>query len=64
MQRFQVRRLPVVSAEGTLQGVVSMNDLVLASQRRDGPSAAAVVGAMAAICAHRDPLAIATEVAA
>jgi CBS domain-containing protein len=53
MKQFQVRRLPVVAADGTLKGVVSMNDIVLASQQKEGPRAADIVATMAAICAHR-----------
>ncbi len=53
MKQFRVRRLPVVAQDGTLQGIVSMNDLVLASHQKEGPAAAEVVSTMAAICAHR-----------
>jgi len=52
MKQFQVRRLPVVAADGTLKGIVSMNDIVLASQQKEGPAAAEIVSALAAICAH------------
>lgn len=58
MKQFQVRRLPVIDADGTLKGVVSMNDIVLASQQKEGPAMADVVSALAAICAHR-PVAVA-----
>ena len=53
MRQFQVRRLPVISADGTLKGVVSMNDIVLASQQKEGPAPADIVSTLAAICAHR-----------
>ena len=53
MKQFQVRRLPVIAADGTLKGIVSMNDLVLASQQKEGPAATDVVSTLAAICAHR-----------
>jgi CBS domain-containing protein len=53
MKRFQVRRLPVIAADGTLKGVVSMNDVVRASQQKGGPAAADIVSTLAAICAHR-----------
>lgn len=55
MKQFQVRRLPVVAADGTLKGVISMNDIVLASQRKGGPAPAEIASALAAICAHRPP---------
>lgn len=53
MKQFQVRRLPVVAADGTLKGIVSMNDIVMASQQKEGPAAADIVSTLAAICAHR-----------
>ena len=53
MKEFQVRRLPVVAAAGTLHGVVSMNDIVLASTKKDGPAPGKITAALAAICAHR-----------
>jgi hypothetical protein len=53
MKQFQVRRLPVIAADGTLKGVISMNDIVLASQQKEGPSSTEIVSTLAAICAHR-----------
>lgn len=53
MKQFQVRRLPVIAADGTLKGVISMNDIVLASQGKEGPAPAAIVLTLSAICAHR-----------
>ncbi len=65
MKRFQVRRLPVVGADRALKGIVSLNDLVLATQgvvatqgglatqAKDGPTAADILNTLAAICAHR-----------
>ena len=52
MKQFQVRRLPVVAADGTLKGVISMNDIVLASQKKDGPAAGDIVSTLSAICTH------------
>ena len=56
MQQKQVRRLPIISAEdGTLQGILSMNDVALkASVGRSAElSAEDVENTMRAICAHR-----------
>jgi CBS domain-containing protein len=53
MKQFQVRRVPVIDASGRLQGVISLNDIVLASAERREPQASDIVSAMAAICAHR-----------
>jgi CBS domain-containing protein len=53
MKQFQVRRLPVVDADGTVRGVISMNDIVLASKQKGAPAAGEIVSTLAAICAHR-----------
>lgn len=50
MKTFQVRRLPVIDANGRLQGVISLNDIALATK---GVAATDVVSALAGICAHR-----------
>lgn len=57
MRRGRVRRLPVVAEDGTLEGVVSMNDVALkAEQQSDGRapelSYGDVVETYKAICAH------------
>jgi len=57
MRRVRVRRLPVLGDEGTLEGIVSMNDVVLkAAQktqgRANGLSYGDVVETYKAICAH------------
>ena len=43
MKQTQVRRLPVLTDAGTLAGIVSMNDIALASSRQGGPDAAEIV---------------------
>ena len=53
MKQCRIRRVPVLDANGRLQGVISLNDIVLASTDKGGPKASAVVATMAAICAHR-----------
>jgi CBS domain-containing protein len=53
MKEFTVRRLPVVDGSGRLQGVISMNDIVRASDQNRKPAAADVVSVMAAICSPR-----------
>jgi CBS domain-containing protein len=50
MKKSQVRRLPVIDANGRLRGVISMNDIVLA---RPAVPAKDIVSALAGICAHR-----------
>jgi CBS domain-containing protein len=61
MQENKVRRLPVVANDGTLKGVLSMNDIVLRVQEaRDKKtpevSYADVVTTYKAICAHPLPM--------
>lgn len=58
MKRERVRRLPVVDEEGMLQGIIAMNDFLLAAQEAKGRSLPAVsyedvVHTMKAISAHR-----------
>lgn len=58
MERGKVRRLPVVDEDGLLQGMLSMNDLVLAAGERRGRrssdlSAEDVLNTLKAVCAHR-----------
>ena len=64
MQEHKVRRLPVVNAEGELEGILSMNDVVLnAKSSKIGPVAYAdVVKTYQAICEH--PLRAATAASA
>lgn len=58
MKRERVRRLPVVDEDGMLQGMVAMNDFVLAAEEAKGKgltglSFSDVVWTMKAISAHR-----------
>src|SRR5574342_765575 len=48
MKQSQVRRLPVVAVDGSLKGILSMNDIVLASQKKDGPAPADIVSTLSA----------------
>jgi CBS domain-containing protein len=58
MERGKVRRLPVVDEDGMLQGMLSMNDLVLAAGEHRGRSAPElpvddVMHTLKAVCGHR-----------
>jgi CBS domain-containing protein len=55
MKREQVRRLPVVDEEGVLQGVISMNDVVLLAGEDKAPAISLqdVARALKGISAHR-----------
>ncbi len=58
MKRERVRRLPVVDEEGVLQGIIAMNDFLIAAQEAKGRSIPAVsyddvVHTMKVISAHR-----------
>ncbi|HYV12642.1 MAG TPA: CBS domain-containing protein [Pyrinomonadaceae bacterium] len=58
MQEHKIRRLPVVNGEGELEGIVSMNDVVLnAKASDDGIAYEDVVKTYQAICAHPLPAA-------
>jgi CBS domain-containing protein len=62
MKRFKVRRLPVISDTGALVGVLSLNDIVLATDRHAAPGANEILSTLAAICEKRatapDPIAL------
>ena len=55
MKRHSVRRLPVEGFGGTVLGVISMNDIILAAGARKPVRDAAVVSVLQAICAHHHP---------
>ena len=55
MTRHCVRRLPVEGFGGTILGIISLNDIVLASGPRKPVRDADVVHTMQAICAHHHP---------
>lgn len=61
MREHKIRRLPVLNLEGELQGIVSMNDIVLKAKERNGKKSridyADVVRTYQAICEHPLPLA-------
>jgi CBS domain-containing protein len=61
MRENKVRRLPVVAADGKLEGVLSMNDVVLkAEEKKDKKtpelSYGDVVNTYKSICQHRLPM--------
>lgn len=60
MSEGQVRRIPVVDANGHLQGIVALNDLTLAAERTahrgdDVVSYPEVMGVLKAVSRHRHP---------
>jgi CBS domain-containing protein len=61
MSNDKVRRLPVLDAEGSLKGILSMNDIILfAKKEKDGKKDASelsyedIVNTYKAICEHRN----------
>jgi len=60
MRDHKIRRLPVLNLEGELQGIVSMNDIVLKAKERNGKKPqiayADVVRTYHAICEHPLPM--------
>lgn len=55
MRQHRLRRLPVAGFGGTVMGIVSMNDVVLASGSRKPVPDTDVVGTLRSICAHHHP---------
>lgn len=60
MQRSKVRRLPVVAPDGTLQGILSINDITLNAKETTGKKVPEIsfrdlVQTYKAICAHALP---------
>jgi CBS domain-containing protein len=55
MKRHRIRRLPVEGFGGTVMGVVSLNDLVLAAGPRKPVRDADVMSTLQAICGHHHP---------
>ncbi|MEX2490567.1 MAG: CBS domain-containing protein [Nitrospirales bacterium] len=54
MGEHQIRRLPVVNEQGQIQGILSINDLILHSQAESGDlSDKNVMEAMKAICSQQ-----------
>jgi CBS domain-containing protein len=56
MRHARVRRLPVVGFGGTLLGILSMNDILLAAGAGKGVASEDVVATLQAICAHHHPV--------
>lgn len=61
MREHKVRRMPVLNADGELQGILSMNDIVLRAKGLNGKTPEIgyrdVVKTYQAICAHPVPMA-------
>jgi CBS domain-containing protein len=56
MRQHHVRRLPVEGFGGTVAGIVSMNDVVLAAGARQPVRNEAILETLQAICAHHLPV--------
>jgi CBS domain-containing protein len=56
MKEHQVRRLPVEGFGGTVLGIVSINDIVLAAGARKPIRNDEIVDTLQALCAHRHPV--------
>jgi len=56
MKQARVRRLPVVGFGGTVLGILSMNDVLLAAAANKGVRSEEVVDTLQAICAHHHPV--------
>ena len=56
MKQARVRRLPVVGFGGTVLGILSMNDILLAAGAGKEVGSEDVVATLQAICAHHHPV--------
>ena len=56
MSEARVRRLPVVTADGELQGLLSFDDVALWGVKSGGATRKELARALAAICAAQEPL--------
>ena len=56
MKQHHVRRLPVEGFGGTVAGIISMNDILLAAGKK-GVGSAEIIETFQAICAHHHPIA-------
>ena len=60
MREHKIRRLPVLNLEGELQGIVSINDIVLKAKARNGKKPQIALGDVVktyqAICEHPLPM--------
>jgi CBS domain-containing protein len=54
MRAKRVRRLPVVNRSGRLQGVLSIDDIVIAATENDEPLIADIVVTLRVICGHHE----------
>ena len=61
MREHRIRRVPVTAADGTLVGILSVNDVILAAGSRLG--ATEVLDTMKGICGHRQPARAAAKAA-
>ena len=55
MKEALVRRLPVLGFGGTVLGIVSMNDIVLAADVDESVTSQDVLDALKALCGHHHP---------
>jgi CBS domain-containing protein len=56
MKQHHIRRLPVEGFGGTVAGIISMNDILLAAGKK-GVGNAEIIDTFQAICAHHHPIA-------
>ena len=62
MREHKIRRLPVLNLQGELEGILSMNDIVLHAQKQNGKKPeidyTAVVKTYQGICEHPVPMVV------
>ena len=60
MSRYRVRRLPVVDRNGKVQGVLSIDDVILATTKRGAATSEDVLETLRVICRRHEPEPVAT----
>ena len=60
MQQWQVRRIPIINAEGKIEGILSISDVVLAASTdtrgiKQGVSNTEAISTLKGICEQRHP---------
>jgi CBS domain-containing protein len=54
MKRFKVRRLPILSEDGELRGILSMDDIIVRALSPDAPTSAEILNTLREILDYRN----------
>lgn len=59
MTRFKIRRLPVVAADGSVRGILSMDDVILRALSSDAPTTTEIIASLREIVKRDEELVLA-----